>query len=590
MKKTTTRLLFSTVALLALAACTPTGDNTPKDKTIHLESISLNEHSKTLNKDETLSLNVTFNPDNATNQNVTWSVDHSDYVSLSATSGASITVTAFAAGTAVVTATSEDGNKTDSCTITVQDNQPITQYVKAYIHDEKGLLQSVEQKVNNEFAAVTDTGLENEVPYYNLILNAQTRVKLQEVGYFAPTGIDINNEVVSVDNDGYVIFNANPGDYDFLSLTIKYKDSTPVTGEYTLTVQNTSHVEVVAYSDEECTNHVASADPGTTIYLKATPSSDRYFVRNITIKRVTSDTGHIDTSKANSLGDNKFSFEVPYAHNKVITIIPEEGDNSLLQECKAVGTYLTIWLTASYGNVGDDVQLNRNVVINGDGSIVKYKADKTEDFKVQVKSFTDSTLYTEDYATLYYGEYYFLGGDPASGGKFSTPFDSYNFFCIRKKNATDLDSEYEVVGEKFLLGTSSYYIIQVAHNSTPYVNFLINQTASTVYENVDIEMLNGSRPARRTYTRYAPWISAAWCITRTGTRAIPACVPRVIRSWPETGSTSASGWPCATPPTAVRRASRPRRGRSRRVPAPAVCPSSAFSSAILLHTLRTTPT
>ena len=215
-------LLFSTVAILALVGCTPNANTTPKDPTVHVNSVSLSARTATLDVNGVLSLSATINPTDATNKNLTWSVDNQN-VSLSATSGASITVTALVANsTSTVTVTSEDGNKTDSCVVTIRDNTPVTKHVKAYIHDAKNLIKSVEQKVNNEFVAVTDTGVEDNVTYYNLVLNAQTRVKLQENGFFAPTGLTVNDDDINLDTDGYAIFNADPGDYDFLSLTPKY--------------------------------------------------------------------------------------------------------------------------------------------------------------------------------------------------------------------------------------------------------------------------------------------------------------------------------------------------------------------------------
>ena len=59
-------------------------------------------------------LTATVAPDNATNKNVTWSSDNA-----CATVDANGKVTAVSAGTATITATTVDGGKTDTCTVTV---------------------------------------------------------------------------------------------------------------------------------------------------------------------------------------------------------------------------------------------------------------------------------------------------------------------------------------------------------------------------------------------------------------------------------------------------------------------------------------
>ncbi|WP_257292209.1 Ig domain-containing protein [Endozoicomonas sp. ONNA1] len=63
---------------------------------------------------------ATVEPSNATNKAVEWSVlpDDGSIVTISA-SGETCTVTAVAAGSATVTATTEDGGHTADCTVTV---------------------------------------------------------------------------------------------------------------------------------------------------------------------------------------------------------------------------------------------------------------------------------------------------------------------------------------------------------------------------------------------------------------------------------------------------------------------------------------
>jgi len=69
---------------------------------------------------------VIFTPLNATNQNVSWSTSNSSVATVS-----NGIVSAHAAGTATITATTQDGNKTSTCTVTVTESK-LTYYQNKY--------------------------------------------------------------------------------------------------------------------------------------------------------------------------------------------------------------------------------------------------------------------------------------------------------------------------------------------------------------------------------------------------------------------------------------------------------------------------
>ncbi len=83
---------------------------------VAVTGISLNTSTATLNVSETLQLNATIQPENATNQNVTWSSSDNSI----ATVNENGLVTGVAEGTATITVTTEDGNFTATCTVTVE--------------------------------------------------------------------------------------------------------------------------------------------------------------------------------------------------------------------------------------------------------------------------------------------------------------------------------------------------------------------------------------------------------------------------------------------------------------------------------------
>lgn len=86
-------------------------------RTISVTGIVLNKSEITLTKGNTEDLIATLNPDNATNKNVTWSSDKPNVATV--TNGK---ITAVGAGTAVITARSEDGNHTATCSVTVNES------------------------------------------------------------------------------------------------------------------------------------------------------------------------------------------------------------------------------------------------------------------------------------------------------------------------------------------------------------------------------------------------------------------------------------------------------------------------------------
>lgn len=91
---------------------------TVKSKVVNVESVSLNKSSVALIAGESVTLAVTVSPSNATNKNVRWA--SSDASVASVVNG---NVTAHTAGSATVTATTEDGGLTAQCQVSVTENK-----------------------------------------------------------------------------------------------------------------------------------------------------------------------------------------------------------------------------------------------------------------------------------------------------------------------------------------------------------------------------------------------------------------------------------------------------------------------------------
>lgn len=92
--------------------------------TIPVSSVAVSPTTASLYAGNTQQFTATISPANATNKNVTWSSSNTAI----ATVNSSGLITAVAAGTATITATTQDGNKTATATITVNPNTNFTVY------------------------------------------------------------------------------------------------------------------------------------------------------------------------------------------------------------------------------------------------------------------------------------------------------------------------------------------------------------------------------------------------------------------------------------------------------------------------------
>ena len=86
------------------------------DGDVPVKGVSLDKTSAELEVGGTLTLTKTIEPANATNPNVSWSSTNVEVATVE-----NGTVKAVAAGTAVITVTTEDGGKEAKCTVTVKE-------------------------------------------------------------------------------------------------------------------------------------------------------------------------------------------------------------------------------------------------------------------------------------------------------------------------------------------------------------------------------------------------------------------------------------------------------------------------------------
>ena len=98
--------------ILSLAFATSCKDD--KDKTVAVTGVTLNHTTATLSMLDGLTLTPTVSPANAANQSVSWSSSNNNIATVS-----NGIVTPVAHGSATITVTTTDGNKTAACAVTV---------------------------------------------------------------------------------------------------------------------------------------------------------------------------------------------------------------------------------------------------------------------------------------------------------------------------------------------------------------------------------------------------------------------------------------------------------------------------------------
>ena len=153
-----------------------------------------------------------------------------------------------------------------------------------------------------------------------------------------------------------------------------------------------------------------AVDQGDVVYFKATSSDDNYFCRGLTYKRITSDLGGVETSEASyDSSKDVFYFTTPYAYDKKITVCPTEGNSKLLDGNKVVGGYFLVPISGSTGVINSFDEA-KDLTVATSGAITLRK-NNTVTKQAQVRTVYDDSLYTEDYATLIYGDRYLFASD-----------------------------------------------------------------------------------------------------------------------------------------------------------------------------------
>lgn len=170
LKSGSTTILVVTEDGAKTATCVVTcGDETPPDPEVVLvESISLNASRLLLRRGGSEILTATITPENATNKNVRWTSSDETIAKVDADGE----VTALKLGSAAIIATTEDGAKVATCTVTVSDIAAQRTVLVYIVADKNGL----DENYNNQNFATQDVeemieGMKSvDASLYNLLV------------------------------------------------------------------------------------------------------------------------------------------------------------------------------------------------------------------------------------------------------------------------------------------------------------------------------------------------------------------------------------------------------------------------------------
>lgn len=201
---------------------------------INVDSVNLNGFSVTLLKDSTKQLIATVMPIDATNQEVYWSSDNESVATVSQSG----LVAAIGIGTAKITVTSKDGNKTAICTITVSNVSDILTYtvsnnqvtITRCSNDFSGVLEIPSTLDGYPVTSIEDSAFNHCKSLTNIIIPSG----VISIGYDAfydcadLTNVVIPNSVTDIDIGAFIStpwLNNYPNDFVIVgnNILIKYK-------------------------------------------------------------------------------------------------------------------------------------------------------------------------------------------------------------------------------------------------------------------------------------------------------------------------------------------------------------------------------
>ena len=188
------------------------GSSGGEETTVKVNSVSLSQSSLSLDIGNSKTLTATIEPPDATNQNVTWSTNNSN-VSLSP-NGLNCQVTGSTSGSSIVTITTEDGDKTATCNITINAAETSDTY--------GNIILSKTSETITEGSSTSFTVKLDKAPTNTQVVN-----------------LSVNNPDVTLSNSSLSFTSSNYSTAQTISITVN-KDSDTINDKATITVSSSN--------------------------------------------------------------------------------------------------------------------------------------------------------------------------------------------------------------------------------------------------------------------------------------------------------------------------------------------------------------
>ena len=441
------------------ASCTVTvsAKDTPVE-VIPVKGVTLNKETLTLNIGDSETLIATVNPINATNKKVSWSCSNEDVAYVE-----NGEVTAVSAGKATITVTTEDGNKTATCSVTVNEKSSgETVHVtgvslnKNSLTLEVGGSEKLTETVIPENADVKAVKWSSNDESVAIVSSGTVSAKAAGNAIITVTTLDGNKTATCA-----VTVNEKPAEITLNSITLTVPEAVK-----SFTVGDSfSHegVVVTAHYSDSSTKVVTSSASFTTPDLSSAGTKTVTVSYSEKGKTVSESYSVTVTSGSQPGGDTS-----------------KEGTYTLLTGDLTVGSYILIVGTdsknASYAMSTTQNANNRaavSVTVSSDDSINKTKSDNIVALKVEAGTKSNTfSFYDEDAKG-------FLYAASSSSNQLKTESEKTNNSSFTVTGGTNKTITAQ--------GSNSRNILKLNPSGTPIFNCYGNSATGMVVPNIFVK-------------------------------------------------------------------------------------------------------
>jgi len=366
--------------------------------------------------------------------------------------------------------------------------------IKAYIHDESGLLNKINMSTNDvDYEAVSKSGEDNGVPYFNLVYGNKARIDLKTNGYYVPTGIKLDGVQLNIDGNNQVFFDIKLNDNDdsdqfFFDIQVTFRNTQPLSGSIGFEKNISASLSVTFYNESK-TRTLNGTNAHDVVYMEVTSRNPNVEAGNVSAT-YTYGTNK-STLKIERLGNGWFKFTAPDISSGMISFTILEADPNLLPNVGInEGKYLSIFVSPSSGK--NTELLTGSLTVEGNGYL-GFTSSQSTSFETFVNSVNDDYLVISGTKpNVPYGDGCMLLSVDTSNNKINgAAFETLDRFCFPLQNENDLVGQYTAYSEGFTSASNKYNITKIYRDGEVYKTLLVNYSNKTAYFGVDINMIAG---------------------------------------------------------------------------------------------------